>query len=102
MSASASRKCYRYDIIEFEMRHNHLPQRTQQHEGTLNCVTDAWTSPNHKAYITVTIHFENKGVPVSMLLDIVEVPCSHSSVNLVMVFAKILDDFGIQAKVRHC
>jgi hypothetical protein len=47
----------------------------------------------------VTVHFENAGVPVSMLLDIVEVACSHTSVNLATTFAKILEDFGINDKV---
>ena len=60
---------------------------------------DAWTSPNHKAYIAVTIHFENEGVPVSMLLDIVELVQSHSGINLAAAFAKILEDFGISDKV---
>ena len=67
--------------------------------GALSFATDAWSSPNHKAYIAVTIHFKNKGVPVSMLLDIVELACSHSGINLVAVFAKILEDFGISDKV---
>ena len=62
---------------------------------------DAWTSPNHKAYVAVTVHFENKGTPVSMLLDIVEVARSHSGVNLAAAFAKILEDFGISDKVRR-
>ena len=60
---------------------------------------DAWTSPNHKAYVAVTIHFENEGKPVSMLLDIVELACSHSGFNLAAAFAKILEDFGISDKV---
>jgi hypothetical protein len=34
-----------------------------------------------------------------MLLDIVELACSHSGVNLAAAFAKILDDFGIGDKV---
>jgi hypothetical protein len=103
MSKSASLKCYRYSIIEFELRHKHLPEKThQEHKGALNYATDAWTSPNNKAYVAVTVHFEDKGVLVSMLLDIVEVPHSHSGVNLAMALAKILDDFGIKAKVRHC
>ncbi|KAI0267519.1 hypothetical protein BGY98DRAFT_881633, partial [Russula aff. rugulosa BPL654] len=42
-------------------------------EGTLSFATDAWTSPNHKAFVAVTVHFEKKGVPICMLLDIVEV-----------------------------
>ena len=36
-----------------------------------------------------------------MLLDIVEVACSHSGLNLAAAFAKILDDFGISDKVRQ-
>ena len=61
-----------------------LTRNTQECEGTLSFATDTWTSPNHKAYIAVTVHFENKGVPVSMLLDVVKVPCLHSGVNLAM------------------
>jgi hypothetical protein len=48
----------------------------------------------------VTVHFENEGVPVSMLLDIVEVACSHSGVNLAAAFSKILEEFGISDKVN--
>jgi len=66
----------------------------------LNFATDAWTSPNNKAYVAVTVHFEEKGVPISMLLDIVEVARSHSGLNLAAAFTKILDDFGISDKVR--
>jgi hypothetical protein len=64
----------------------------------LHFATDAWTSPNYKAYVAVTVHFENEGVPVSMLLDMVEVACSHSGINLAAAFAKILEDFGISDK----
>ena len=34
-----------------------------------------------------------------MLLDLVEVVESHSGLNLVLAFTKILDDFGIADKV---
>jgi len=61
--------------------------------------TDAWTSPNSKAYIAVTVHLEQKGVPLCMLLDIIEVAESHSGINLAAAFSKILNDFGIAAKV---
>ena len=65
----------------------------------LNYATYAWTSPNHKAYIAVTVHFKNNGVPVSMLLNLVELPCSHSGINLAGAFTQILKDFGISHKV---
>ena len=61
--------------------------------------TDAWTSPNSKAYITVTVHFEQNRIPLSLLLDIVEVAESHSGENLAKAFTKILTDFGIAEKV---
>jgi hypothetical protein len=68
----------------------------------LNFATDAWTSPNHKAYVVVTVHFEKKGDMVSMLLDLVKVAKSHSGLNLAATFAKILNDFGIGDKVSMC
>jgi hypothetical protein len=67
--------------------------------GTLSFTTDVWSSPNHKAYIAVTVHFKQDSVPVSMLLNIVEVPCSHSGLNLAKAFTNILEDFGISEKV---
>ena len=71
----------------------------QEYEGAFNFATDAWTSPNHKAYIAFTIHFEHEGTPISMLLDLVEVAESHSGVNLANAFVKVLEEFGIKDKV---
>ena len=71
---------------------------TQNHTGALNFATNMWTSPNHKAYVAVTMHFENASIPISMLLDIVEVVCLHSGFNLAVAFAKILREFGISDK----
>ena len=67
----------------------------------MNFATDAWTSPNSKAYIALTVHFENDGIPISMLLDLVEVAQSHSGLNLAKAFAKILEEFGICDKVGN-
>ena len=64
-------------------------------------MTDAWTSPNSKAYIAVMVHFKLKGKMIAMLLDIVKVAKSHSGTNLAAAFAKILEDFGISHKVSH-
>ena len=46
-----------------------------------------------------TVHFAHEGTPISMLLDLVEVPMSHSGVNLAATFAKVLEEFGISDKV---
>jgi hypothetical protein len=65
----------------------------------LNFATDAWTSPNHKAYVAITVHFQKDGVLVAMLLDLVEVAESHSGLNLATMFVKILEEFMIAHKV---
>ena len=69
------------------------------YDGHFNFATDAWTSPNSKPFIAVTVHFEHDGTPISLLLDIVKVAESHSGVNLAVAFTKILKDYGIQEKV---
>ena len=63
-------------------------------------MTDTWTSPNHKAYVAITVHFEQNGTPLAMLLDLVEVPKSHTGLNLALAFIKVLEDFGVDDKVR--
>jgi hypothetical protein len=95
---SALQGCFRFDI-SVHMATGQANQTHQEHEGTLSFATDAWTSPNHKAYVAVTVHFEKEGEPVSMLLDMVQVAESHAGLTLAAVFAKILEDFGISDKV---
>jgi hypothetical protein len=81
--------------------HSRIAKMLQQHEGKLNFATDAWTSPNHKAFVAITVHFEINGAPMSMLLDLKEVATSHSGVNLAAAFVQILDEFGISDKVSQ-
>ncbi|KAF5331114.1 hypothetical protein D9619_005956 [Psilocybe cf. subviscida] len=83
----------------FSKTRNRIAKLLQEHDGALSFATDAWTSPNHRAYVAVTVHFEHEGVPICMLLDFVEVPRSHSGANLAAAFAKILEDFGIEDKI---
>ena len=33
----------------------------QEYEGQLIFATDAWTSPNHKAFVAFTVHFAHEG-----------------------------------------
>jgi len=62
-------------------------------------VTNCWTSPNHCAYIAITVHLEHNSEPFLILLDIVELAQSHLGENLAQEFAKILDEYGIASKV---
>ena len=65
----------------------------------MSYATDAWTSPNGRAFVAITVHFEYEGEPISMLLDIVEVARSHTGENLAGAFAKIMEDYEISEKV---
>ena len=69
------------------------------YDGRLNFAMDVWMSPNHKAFVAVTVHLEHNGQPISLLLDIIELAVSHSGDNLAAVFAKILEDYRISEKV---
>jgi hypothetical protein len=74
----------------------------KEHEGYLNFITDAWTSPNYEAFIAITIHFEVNGIPICILLDLVEVAKSHLGITLAAAFAQVLDNFRISKKVSNC
>ncbi|KAF6759529.1 hypothetical protein DFP72DRAFT_789780, partial [Ephemerocybe angulata] len=65
---------------------NRIAKYLQEYDGALSFATDAWTSPNHRAFVAFTVHLEHNGVPLSLLLDFVEVPRSHSGMNLAMEF----------------
>ncbi len=71
----------------------------QDHDGALSFATNTWTLPNHKALVAITVHFEHEGIPVCLLLDIVEAAHSHSGFNLAVTFADVLNDFEIVDKV---
>ena len=72
----------------------------KNYDGRLSFATDAWTSPNQRAFIAITVHLEHEGEPLSMLLDVVKVAISHMGENLANTFAKILEDYGISEKVH--
>lgn len=94
---NAAGKYIRYE--DYKKKFNVLT--SQGIDTALSFSTDAWTSPNNKAYVAITVHFEKKGLPICLLLDIVEVPCSHTGVNLAIAFAQVLEDFGIAEKVSY-
>ena len=72
----------------------------QEQESRLNFGIDAWTSPNSRAYVAITVHYEANGKAETYLLDIVEVAMSHTGVALATALTKVLKNFGISDKVR--
>jgi hypothetical protein len=83
----------------FKKPQKQIAKMLQEHDGALNFATNTWTSPNHKAFIAITVHCKVNGIPLCMLLNLVEVSKSHSGFNLAATFVKIMDDFGILTKV---
>ncbi|KAI0760026.1 hypothetical protein C8Q74DRAFT_1319292 [Fomes fomentarius] len=55
----------------------------QEYKGKLVFVTNVWTSPNHCAFVAVTVHFKHHGNLISLLLDLVKVVKLHTGTNLV-------------------
>ena len=55
------------------MQMKRLTHTAQEHDRALSFGTDTWTSPNHKAYVAITVHFEQNAKPMCLLLDLVEV-----------------------------
>jgi len=49
--------------------------------------------------MAITVHFEHYGHPMAMLLDLVEVPRSHTGASLAEAFVDILQAFKIENKV---
>ncbi|KAF8258464.1 hypothetical protein EI94DRAFT_1429440, partial [Lactarius quietus] len=70
----------------FVSARGHIAKMLQEYNGKLSFATNAWTSPNHKVYVAVTVHLEREGKALSMLLDVIEVPKSHSGRNLATTF----------------
>ncbi|GBE82287.1 putative AC9 transposase [Sparassis crispa] len=85
--------------LVFAQTRKRIAKMLQKYDGDLNFATNAWTSPNHKAFVAVSVHLEREGEPLVMVLNVVEVAQSHSGLNLASTFAKILDDFGILDKI---
>ncbi|KAI0038295.1 hypothetical protein FA95DRAFT_1451951, partial [Auriscalpium vulgare] len=49
-----------------------IAKMLQDYDGALNFATDAWSSPNHRAFLAISVHFEHEGVPMCIILDVVE------------------------------
>ncbi|KAJ7781894.1 hypothetical protein DFH07DRAFT_728889, partial [Mycena maculata] len=58
----------------YEWSADRVKKLLTEYDGRLSFATDAWTSPNHRAFVAWTIHLQHKGEPLVFLLDIFEVP----------------------------
>ncbi|KAJ7629279.1 hypothetical protein DFH06DRAFT_1006321, partial [Mycena polygramma] len=60
--------------VLFNKTRARLKKRFQRMPACVSMATDAWTSPNHRAYVAVSGHWEEEGKRFNCLLDFVEVP----------------------------
>ncbi|KAG2740566.1 hypothetical protein P692DRAFT_201840419 [Suillus brevipes Sb2] len=60
--------------LVFARTRQQIAKMMMEYAGRLNFSTDAWTSPNHRAFVAVLVHLEHNGVPLCFPLDVVEVP----------------------------
>jgi hypothetical protein len=92
----------------------------QEHSGRIHVATDAWTSPNHHAFVAWTAHLRHEGHLLAFVLDIMEVPevrllvrttystnvhlsvlQSHTGEALAQEFHDMLVKHGLTNKVRQ-
>lgn len=76
-----------------------ISKMLQDYDGALNFATDCWTSPNHGAYMAITVHFLYRDEPLALLLDIIEVPRSHTGKALAEEFSQVLVEMELSKKV---
>ncbi|KAG2134705.1 hypothetical protein BD769DRAFT_1291985, partial [Suillus cothurnatus] len=70
----------------FVKTQKHILNMLQNYEGKLNFATHAWTSPNHRAYVALSVHLEHEGQGLAMILDIIEVAKTHTGADLAEAF----------------
>ncbi|KAG1734951.1 uncharacterized protein EDB91DRAFT_1056620, partial [Suillus paluster] len=63
--------------VAFEKCSEHIGKLLCDHPGRLHFAMDAWTSPNHRAFVAWTVHLECEGKMFPFLLDIIEVAKVH-------------------------
>ena len=92
----------------------------QEHSGRIHIATDAWTSPNHCAFVAWTVHLHHEGHLLAFVLDIMEVPevrllvrtmystnvhlsvlQPHTGEALAQAFHDMLAKHGLSNKVRQ-
>lgn len=88
----------------------------KMYKGELSFTMNAWTLPNHCAYIALLMHLEYNGTTFSFPLDVIEVktvyifafafsamqclwPQFYESVMLAEAFTEVLKEFKINIKV---
>ncbi|KIL63556.1 hypothetical protein M378DRAFT_79508, partial [Amanita muscaria Koide BX008] len=74
----------------FETCRVRIDKILKEHLGHVHFATDAWTSLNHRAFVAWTVHLHHEGHLLAFVLDVVEVPESHTGEALAKAFHDML------------
>jgi hypothetical protein len=67
----------------------------------LSFAVDMWSSPNHKAFLGITVHLLHKNEPLQLVLDVVEMPMAQTGWNMAKAVEKVWKAFEIAKKVSY-
>lgn len=89
----------------YEKTKEKLAAELQAYDGELALALDCWTSPNHEAFMNITVTWPRKGKDgkeelTTKILDFFELPVSHSAENMAEAVVKVLRAYGIEDKVN--
>ena len=90
----------RRDIqASFERAQGIIRKLLQEYPGLLHFAIDTWTAPNHLAICACMVHLQHDGHMISSLLDLIELPKSHTGNTLAWEFHNMLLRYGLEEKV---
>ena len=69
-------------------------------DSKISFTTDIWTNTSQMPFMVLTAHFLDKDFNmISILIDFVHFPGSHTGALISDLFKKIIDDFGLKSKI---
>ncbi|KAJ3836237.1 hypothetical protein EV361DRAFT_804856 [Lentinula raphanica] len=88
----------------YEATKEQLAKELEAYEYLLPVELDCWSSPNHRAFMSIigkVLRRNQEGIETltSVLLDFVELPCSHSGINMAEALIRTLEEYRVQDKV---
>jgi hypothetical protein len=92
------RKCYR---LAPNVSDGTVLTHQKEYDGRLSFAVDAWSSPNYKAFVAITVHLMHDGEPLRLVLDVIELAKAHTGRNMAEAFTQVVEAFGIAKKVCY-
>ena len=89
-----------YIMNSYEINKEKIQSFLQNLSEKILFITDIWTSPSAKSFLSLTAHFINKKWELqNVIIDFIQIHDSHTGENIKNVFVSCLDNLSIQNKV---